>query len=129
MLMDPLANALSTIKNYERARKREVVIAPASKIIKAVLRVMQEKDYIGEFEFIDDGKAGKFRVELLGRINNCGVIKPRHAVARDDFERWEKRYLPAAGFGVLVVSTSKGVLSHDAAKEQGVGGRLIAFVY
>ncbi len=129
MLFDPLANALSKIKSYENARKREVVVAPASKIIKAVLHVLQEKDFIGEFEFIDDGKAGKFRVELLGRINNCGVIKPRHAVKYNDFERWEKRYLPAAGFGALVVSTPKGVLSHDVAKEQGVGGRLLAFVY
>lgn len=129
MLFDPLANALSKIKGYENARKREVVITPASKIIKAVLHVMQEKDFIGEFEFIDDGKAGKFRVELLGRINNCGVIKPRQAVKHNDFERWEKRYLPAAGFGALVVSTPKGVVSHDVAKEQGVGGRLLAFVY
>lgn len=129
MLLDPLADALSKIKSYEKARKREAVIAPASRLIKAVLHVMQEKGFIGEFEFVDDGKAGKFRVELLGKINNCGVIKPRRAVKHDDFERWEKRYLPAAGFGALAVSTSKGVLSHEAAEEKGVGGRLLAFVY
>lgn len=129
MLMDPLANTLSVIKSYEDAGKREVVVTPASRLIGDVLRVMQEKGFIGNFEFIDDGKAGKFRVELIGKVNNCGVIKPRHAVKHGDFERWEKRYLPAAGFGVLAVSTPQGVMGHDAAEEQGVGGRLLAFVY
>lgn len=129
MLMDPLANALSTIMNYERARKREVMVAPASKLIADVLRVMQQEDFIGEFEFIDDGKAGKFRIQLLGKINGCGAIKPRHAVKRGDYEKWEKRYLPATGFGTLVVSTPKGVMPHTQAREQGTGGRLLAYVY
>lgn len=127
--MDPLANALSMIKNYENARKREVVVKPASKLIAEVLRIAQQDDFIGEFEFIDDGKAGKFRIMLLGKINRCGVIRPRHAVKRDGYEKWEKRYLPAAGFGVLVVSTPKGVMTHTQAEEQGVGGRLLAYIY
>ena len=129
MLMDPLADALSRIKNYENARKREVVVEPASKLIADVLRVAQQEGFIGEFEFIDDGKAGKFRIALLGKINNCGVIRPRHAVKRDDYEKWEKRYQPAAGFGVLVVSTPKGIMTHAQAREQGMGGRLLAYVY
>ncbi len=129
MLIDPLANALSAIKSYERARKREITLAPASKLIADVLRVMQQDGFIGEFEFIDDGKAGKFRVRLFGKINDCGVIKPRHALKRTEYEKWEKRYLPAVGFGTIIVSTPKGVLSHPAAKEQGLGGRLLAYVY
>lgn len=129
MLMDPLANALSMIKNYENARKREVVVKPASKLIAEVLRIAQQEGFIGEFEFIDDGKAGKFRIALLGKINRCGVVRPRHAVKRDGYEKWEKRYLPAAGFGVLVISTPKGVMIHTQAEEQGVGGRLLAYIY
>ena len=128
-MMDPLANALSMIKNYENARKREVVVKPASKLIAEVLRIAQKEGFIGEFEFIDDGKAGKFRIALLGKINKCGVIRPRHAVKRDSYEKWEKRYLPAAGFGALVVSTPKGVITHTQAEEQGVGGRLLAYIY
>ena len=129
MLIDPLADTLSMIKNYENARKREVVVKPTSKLIADVLRVVQQEGFIGEFEFIDDGKAGKFRIALLGKINNCGVIRPRHAVKRDGYEKWEKRYLPAAGFGVLVVSTPKGIMTHAQAMEQGIGGRLLAYVY
>ncbi len=129
MLLDPLANTLSKIENYERARKREVIVAPVSKLISEVLRIMQGEGFIGEFEFIDDGRGGKFRVVLQGKINGCGVIKPRYAVKRDGYEQWEKRYLPAAGFGLLLVSTQRGVISHRQAEEQGLGGRLLAYVY
>ena len=129
MLMDPLANALSMIKNYENARKHEVVVSPASKLIESVLRVMHRDGFIGKFEFIDDGKGGKFRIFLLGKINECGVIKPRHAVKHDDYEKWEKRYLPARGFGLLIVSTPRGIMTHEEAKRGGLGGRLLAYVY
>lgn len=129
MTKDPLADALSTVKNYEEVRKREVLIEPASGLIGDVLEVMQEEGYAGDIEFIDDDKAGKFKVELKGKINDCGVIKPRFSVKHDEFEKWEKRYLPAAGFGTLAVSTPKGVISHKEAKEEGIGGRLLAFVY
>ena len=129
MLLDPLANVLSKIENYERARKREVVVSQASRLIGDVLRIMQQKGFIGELEFIDDSKGGKFRIALLGKVNGCGVVKPRHAVKRSEYEHWEKRYLPAAGFGLLIVSTQRGVMSHRQAGEQGLGGRLLAYVF
>jgi len=128
-LMDPLADALSTIQNNEERRKHECIIQPASKLIGHVLRVMQEKGYVGAFEFIDDGRSGKFNVQLLGRINKCGVIKPRFSVATAKLEDWEKRYLPGKAFGMLVITTPKGVLSHSDAKEQHTGGKLLAYVY
>jgi small subunit ribosomal protein S8 len=125
----PLADAFSTIMNHELLHKSEVIIAPASKKIGAALRIMQRMGYVGEFEFIDDGKAGMLRVELLGRINQCGIISPHHAVKRTAFEEWEKRYLPSRQFGFLIVSTPKGFMTHKEAIEQGHGGRLIAYVY
>ena len=80
VLLDPLANALSVIKNAEDVGKSACVIRPASKTIGNVLKVMQDLGYIGEFEFIDDGKAGIYNVTLVGRINKCGAIKPRYSV-------------------------------------------------
>jgi small subunit ribosomal protein S8 len=129
MLIDPLSDAMSNMKNHERAGKLECMLKPASKVIAKVLKVMQDKGYIGEFEFVDDGKAGKFKVQLLGKINECNVIRPRFAVKMGDYEKYEKRFLPARDFGILVVSTSKGVMTHPEAKEAGVGGRLMAYVY
>lgn len=102
---------------------------PASKLGSAVLRSMQKNKYIGEFEFIDDGIAGKFKIQLLGRINRCGVISPRYSVKKNEFIRWERQFLPAVGVGILIVSTPDGVMSHIEAQEKGVGGRLVGYVY
>jgi len=128
-LTDPLSNALNTIYNNERRHKRECVVWPASKLMGQVLRVMQKNGYIGEFEFIDDGRAGKYRIQLLGRVNKCGVIKPRYAMRVPEIENWEERYLPSREVGVLIVSTPGGVISHSDARAGKVGGRLLAYVF
>jgi len=128
-LLDPLANALSTISNNERRHKRECLVGPASKLMGQVFRIMQKNGYIGEFEFIDDGRSGKYRIQLLGRINSCAVIKPRYSVKSDRIEQWEKRYLPSREVGLLVMSSPLEVLSQRDAKERKVGGTLLAYVY
>ena len=94
-----------------------------------VLRVMQKNGYVGEFEFIDDGRAGKYRIQLLGRLNKCGVIKPRYAMRVPEIENWEERYLPSREVGVLIVSTPRGVISHSDARTAKVRGRLLAYVF
>ena len=128
-MMDTLASGLTTIINNEMRRKRECIIGQASKLLGRVLRVMQLNGYIGEFEFIDDGRSGKFRVQLLGRVNKCGAIKPRIPVGSKNIENWEKQFLPSRDIGVLIFSTSQGVMSHKDVKEKKIGGRLLAFVY
>ena len=79
MLNDPLADALTLIKNAEKAGKLECEVRPASKLVGHVLKVMQETGYIGPFEFVDDTTGGRFRVKLNGNINNCGVISHYNA--------------------------------------------------
>ncbi len=129
VLLDPLANALSTIKNAESTGKSECIIKPVSKLISSVLRVMQQASYVGDFEFIEDGKAGLFKIELLGNINKCGAVKPRFSIAKTEFEKWEQRYLPARDMGLLILTTSQGIMSHVEAKGRGIGGKLLAYVY
>ncbi|HEY9245723.1 MAG TPA: 30S ribosomal protein S8 [Candidatus Methanoperedens sp.] len=129
MLLDPLADALSIIKNAETIGKPECTISPASKLIGSVLKVMKDKGYVGDFEFIDDGKSGLFKVQLKGKINKCGVIRPRHAVRNTEFEKWEKRFLPARGFGSIILTTPDGVMTHYEARDNGLGGQLLAYVY
>ena len=127
--MDTLANGLTTVVNNEMRNKHECIISPASRLLGRVLRIMQLNGYIGEFEFIDDGCSGKFKVQLLGRINKCGAIRPRFSVKTAKFEEWERRFLPSREVGLLVVSTPKGVLSHKDATEKHIGGKLLAFIY
>lgn len=128
-MIDPLSDALVSIKNHERAAKKNIVIRPASKLLGQILRVMQENGYISTYEFIDDGRDGLYRAMLLGKINECRTIKPRYSVKKDGFEKYEKRYLPSRDVGMIVVTTPKGVMTHEEAKRQAVGGKLLAFVY
>ncbi|MDD1768410.1 MAG: 30S ribosomal protein S8 [Methanomassiliicoccales archaeon] len=129
MQSDPLNDAMSTIKNAATVGKQECMVRPSSKLIGRVLKVMQESGYIDQFEFVEDGRAGFFKVKIEGKINNCGVIKPRYSVRKTDLEKYEARYLPAQDFGVLILTTTEGVITHMKAKELGVGGRLLAYVY
>jgi small subunit ribosomal protein S8 len=129
LLQDPLNDAMVAMKNAETTGKGKCVIRPSSKLIGRVLKVMQDHGYIGGFEFVEDGKGGRYQVTLKGSINNCGVIKPRFSVRRSDLEKWEARYLPAQDFGLLILTTTEGVISQTIAKEKGIGGKLLAFVY
>ncbi len=124
-----LANLFATIYNNEIRNKKECIAIPASKLASAVLRSMQRNKYIGEFEYIDDGIAGKFKIQLLGRINRCGVVSPRYSVRKNEYIRWERQFLPAVAVGILILSTPLGVLSHVEAQEKGIGGRLVGYVY
>ena len=129
MLNDPLAAALSKILNAEKRSKKEVLIKPISKTIKTILTIMNENNFIGSFEEIEDGKGNFIKINLLGNINKCGVIKPRFSTKKDQFEKWEKRYLPAKDFGMIIISTPFGVLTHYQAKEKNTGGKLLAYCY
>lgn len=128
MQQNPLADALSAIKNAERVGKKEVIVK-ASKMIREILKIMQKHGYIGKYEFIFDGRGGKYRIELKGKIIDTNVISPRFSVKVDEFEKWEKRKLPARGVGLLILTTPKGILDHRTAKELHVGGKLLCYVY
>ena len=104
-------------------------IRPSSKLVGGVLNLLKDKGYLGNFQFVEDGKAGIFQVELLGSINNCGVIKPRYPIKVQEMEKWEARYLPARDFGLLIITTTEGIISHDEARKKGIGGKLLAYVY
>lgn len=129
MMHDTLATALSNILNAEKVGKDFCIAKPFSKMLKEILTLMNNKGYIGAFEVIDDGRGKLVKISLLGKVNNCGAIKPRFSVKKDGFEKFEKRYLPAKNFGMIIVSTPKGIMTHAEAMEKNLGGKLIAFIY
>lgn len=126
---DPLAACLSKISNAEKVSKNEVVISGISKMKKNVLTILQKHEYLGTLDYEENRRGGKLTINMLGHINNCGVIKPRFKVKVLDIEKFEQRYLPSKGFGILIISTSKGLLTNEEAKEKNIGGRLIAYCY
>jgi small subunit ribosomal protein S8 len=124
-----IADGMSALKNAADGGKSTVTIEPAGKLLGAMLRIMQESGYIAGFEFLDDGRGGQFIVQLNGRINRCGAISPRYDVKLNDLEFWETQFLPGKNFGILILSTSKGVMTHEQARKEGVGGELLGYVY
>lgn len=128
MLHDPLANVLSVIKHADKIGKKECIVRPSSNVIKNVLNVMLKEGYIKDMKYMDDGRGGTIKIELKGKINDCKVIKPRHSIKKEEYVKWEKRFLPAAGIGTLIVSSTKGVVSHKDIKNK-IGGVLLAYVY
>ncbi|MBN1275166.1 30S ribosomal protein S8 [Candidatus Woesearchaeota archaeon] len=126
---DPLANVLSHILNYERKGKQAVRTAQNSTLIKGVLRIMQDNGYLGSHEEHEDSKGNLLEIHLIGAINQCGVIKPRFRIGKDGYEKYEQRFLPSKDFGIIIISTSKGLMTHQEAKAQGIGGTLISYCY
>ena len=129
MLNDPLANVMSLILNSEAIGKSECLIKPISNIIKELLKVMRENNYVGDFTEIEDGKGNYIKLSLIGNINKCGVIKPRYSVKSNEFEKFEQRYLPAKDVGILFVSTPRGIMTHYDSKSKKTGGKLLAYCY
>jgi small subunit ribosomal protein S8 len=126
---DNLANVLSAMKNAEAAGKDEIIVRPSSKTINTVLSIFKKEKYIADFDARKDLRGGTIVIKLAKQINNTGVIKPRFSVTLDKLEKFEKRYLPAKDFGRIILSTSKGIMTHLEAKQQKIGGVLIAYVY
>ena len=128
-LNDTLSNTLSKIDMYEKLGRSDCIIPISSKIIKKVLDLMNDTNYIGKYEITKTSRGEILKVNLTGSINKCGVVKPRFSVKKNDFEKYEKRYLPAQNFGILIVSTSQGIMTNYEAKEKNLGGKLLAYVY
>lgn len=128
MKHDIISDVLSAIKNGDEFGKRDALV-PSSSLVKSMLMILQAHNYIGDFEFVDDKKGGMFKVQLLGKVNNCNSIRPRYYVKKDGYIKFEKRFLPSMGFGFLMVSTTKGVMIHTEAREKGLGGVLLGYVY
>lgn len=128
MSNDLLADALNTIKTHEMSGKPECEVKP-SKMVRETLKILQRAGFIGDFEYVDEGHTGVFRVKLVGRVNQCGAIKPRYAVKKHEWAGWEQKFIPGVGFGLLIVSTPAGLMTNEEAKTAETGGRLLAFIY
>lgn len=127
VVRDWLSATLNNFMNSKKVGKKEIVVMPISKLILGTLKILKENGYIKDFK-IEEGKFKRVTLEL-GKLNECKAIKPRFYVKKDEFDKYIKRYLPARDFGILIVSTNKGLMTHKEAMEKGIGGSLIAYCY
>ncbi len=127
-MTNTLADAMNMLKNAERAKMKEAIISPASKLLQRVLRIFQAKAYIGEFERFEDGRNNKFKIALLGKINECmALMRLNYKVSQ--FEQLERRLLPAPGLGLIILSTNQGIITMKEAEEKNIGGMTLCYIY
>jgi len=126
MSQDIISDALNMIMNAKKSGKKEVAIARYSKFLLEILNIAKKAGYIEKCEI--DEKEKKLIVHI-GELNECRAIKPRFFVMVPEIEKYIRRYLPARNFGIIIVSTSKGLLTHEEAQEKKIGGSLIAYFY
>jgi small subunit ribosomal protein S8 len=127
-MTNTIADACCTLKNAEKARKTEVVISPASKVLQQIFRIFQRHAYIGEFERYDDGRQGKFKIALLGKINDCaGLMRLNYKTSQ--FELLERKLLPAPGLGLIIMTTNQGIMTMREAEERNIGGHALCYIY
>jgi small subunit ribosomal protein S8 len=116
------------IKNAELARRIEVIVSPASKLLQRVLRIFQAHAYIGEFERYDDGRQGKFKIALLGKINECSALM-RLNYKINQFDTLERKLLPAPGLGIIIFTTNQGIMTMKEAEEKKISGMTLCYIY
>ncbi|TFG25082.1 MAG: 30S ribosomal protein S8 [Promethearchaeota archaeon] len=84
--------------------------------------------YIGEFERYDDGRQGKFKIALLGKINECKALM-RLNYTVNQLEALERKLLPAPGLGLIILTTNQGIISLKEAEEKSIGGHSLCYIY
>ena len=124
MSQDIVADALNQMMNIKRAGKEKLELKKYSKLLLSVLAIAKIHGYVKSYK--TDGT--KLHVEL-GKLNGCRAIKPRFPVTIDEIEKHIKRNLPAKNIGIIILSTSQGLMTHQTAIEKNIGGSLIAFMY
>jgi len=128
MKNDIISDALNMIMNAKRIEKTEVRINKISKFLVNIFEMMKEQKYI-DFEVKDADESKPYIIVKILKVNVCKSIKPRYSVTVDRVDKYLRRYLPSRNFGTVIVSTNKGLMTHEEASKNKLGGSLIAYYY
>ena len=123
MSQDLTADCLNMIMNAKKAGRKELEVSRISEFLIRVLEVAKKNDYL---DFKKDNS--KIKIEIKN-LSNCQAIKPRFTVKITEIDKYLRRYMPARDFGIMLISTSKGILTQEEAFKEKIGGSLIAYFY
>lgn len=130
-MTDPIADMLTRIRNANSAGHKTVEV-PASKIKKSIAEILKEEGYINGFEVKEDGKQGLIDIEMKYGPENEKVITGIKKISKPGLKVYAKaNEVPKVlgGLGIAIISTSNGVISDKKARELGVGGEVICYVW
>lgn len=126
---DPIADMLTRIRNGQMAN-HETVNVPTSKIKLGIAKVLLDEGYISGYKEVESSDNKKHICIELKYYRGRPVIERIHRVSKPGLRKYLpcNKLQPVAGFGIAILTTSKGIMSHLAAKKQGVGGEIICEV-
>ncbi|KAL3824429.1 hypothetical protein ACJIZ3_020458 [Penstemon smallii] len=121
--------ALRTIVNAEKRGFASTELNPISNGMASFLQIMKYRGYIKDFKVHDPHRVGRITVQLLGRVKDCRAITYRQDIKADQLESYKTRALPTHQWGYVVITTPNGVLDHEEAIRQNVGGQVLGYFY
>jgi len=130
-MTDPIADFLTRIRNATRAKHARVDI-PASRIKGEIAKILREQGYVHDVKFVEDGKQGLLRVYLKYNEDSAPVIEGLQRVSKPGRRIYAKKgEIPRVlgGYGVVVLSTSQGILTGNEARQRGVGGEVLCQIW
>ena len=130
-ISDVIADMLTRIRNASDA-KHETVDVPASNVKKAIADILANEGYIKGWQLIEDGKQGIIRITLKYTVGKQKAIRGLRRVSKPGLRIYSScEDMPKVmnGLGVAIVSTSKGIMTDKKARQENVGGEVLAFVW
>ena len=127
--LNTIADGMSALKNAGDTGKSEVIIEPASKLLGAMLGIMQDAGTLPVSSLLRMAAAASSRCISPGGLTNAALSA---RVFRSSWMRWNtgrSSTCPGKNFGLMILSTSHGVMSHVQARKEGIGGELLGYVY
>lgn len=126
MSHDVVADALNMIRNAKKAGKENIEIKIISNLLIEVLKIMKQKKALKKYKI--DAKEKSISL-TIGELSDCRAVKPRYSCDKTQIEKYRRRYLPSRNIGTLIISTNKGLMTHEEAQEEHMGGCVIAYFY
>ncbi|NCN52005.1 30S ribosomal protein S8 [archaeon] len=126
MAHDIVADALNMLKNAKKAKKEVIRVKIISNVLIEVLKIMKQKGAIKKYKINPKDKSMEI---ILGDFTECKAIKPRFSCDKSQIEKYRRRYLPARNLGTMILSTNKGLMTHEEAENEQIGGSLISYFY
>lgn len=130
-ITDSIADLLTRIRNANSA-KHDTVDVPASNMKKAITQILVDEGYVKSYTFIEDGKQGIIRISLKYQAGKTPVISGLKRISKPGLRIYtnvEEMPKVLKGLGIAILSTSKGVMTDKKARQEGVGGEILAYIW
>lgn len=131
VICDPIADMLTRIRNANTV-KHEKVDMPTSTIKKAIAKILVDEGYIKDFEVLEEGTRSNIRITLKYGANKTKVITGLKRISKPGLKVYaDKDEVPKVlgGLGIAILSTSNGIMTDKTARNQGIGGEVLAYIW